>query len=183
MSLLTLHWQDRTVALHAGQRLWLPATGVTRDALFDHAAATLAGPHGWLAREGGLLANLRVWENCVLPLSYFGHVPSVADEQRFADLLTKVGIAAADHASFTSATIGSLSPADKRLVSALRAMLIQPKLILVECEWFARLDASLAIPLREMFGAVCPNASWLALGDTPPASEWMFAHATDGKPV
>lgn len=156
-----------------GQRRWLPINGHERNACFAEIAAQHPGPHGWLAGEGGLIANLRVWENCLLPLSYFGHAPGATDEARFAELLVQLGIPGEEQAAFAGSPVAGLNARQRRLVCALRTLMTQPAWIFAESEWLSRLDEADTQRLTEAFAATCPDSTWLVLGHAQPAPAWQ----------
>jgi len=174
MSLLSLTYAGGAVRLQPGGRLWLPVSGHERDLLFDTAAAAVPGPRGWLPGEGGLVANLRVWENCLLPLSYFGRPPAMADEALFQRLLDGLAMSMPERAAFAASPAGSLTPRLRRLACGLRALLARPALLLAESEWFSRLDEVDALNLAGLFAEHCPHSAWLVLGGRRPAACWGF---------
>lgn len=76
---------------------------------------------------GGLISNLKVWENLVLPLEYFSLYPQAEIEERGMDALKRVG--------FTGGLMelpGHLSLYGKRQVGLARAMLLQPELVVYD---------------------------------------------------
>ncbi|QNM98252.1 hypothetical protein [Chitinimonas koreensis] len=174
MSLLRLDHEGRPIELAPAGRLWLPLHGQLREQAFGHAARQLAGPHGWLPGEGGLVANLRVWENCLLAHNYFGGPPAAADEALLIELMARCGLAGQDAQAFMAAPAGSLSAKRRRLACALRALLARPRLILAEGEWFGGLGDDEVEPLAAAFAELCPDAAWLVLGGARPDTVWGF---------
>ena len=172
------------LALKAGARYWLAIDGHKRDACFEYVSSSRHGPAGWLPGEGGLIANLRVWENCLLPLSYYGKPPDLQDEVRFGQLLDQLGVPEEEQPGFAGSPASSLTGRQRRLACALRTLMTRPSLILAEGEWLARLDQDDTQRLIKAFAAECPDAAWLVLGGSQPAAEWgcIDAHTgtTDG---
>lgn len=174
MKLCEFAYEARPIALLAGERYWLPATGPERQGLFDLVAAEVAGLHAWLPVEGGLLANLRVWENCLLPLSYLAGKPDAETEKRFGELLTECAVPLEEQGAYAASPAFSLNARRRRLACVLRTLLQRPSLILVESEWFARLDVDEAERLAALFARECADACWLALGEPAPNPIWGF---------
>ncbi|QDQ25241.1 hypothetical protein FNU76_02110 [Chitinimonas arctica] len=179
MSILQWVHAGQPLVLEEGGRCHLPLAGHARGELFEQAAESVAGPHGWLPGEGGLLANLRVWENCLLPLSYFADPPGAAQEARFTRLLDGLGMPLEERQSFAAAPAGGLNGRQRRIACALRTLMARPALILAESEWFGRLDEGDAASLSRLFAAECPHAAWLVLGVQRPGLIWGFDDDTN----
>lgn len=73
---------------------------------------------------GGLISNLKVWENLVLPLEYHGALSPAQIEERGRRVLRRVG-----YSGSPMELPGHLTLYQKRLVGLARAMLIEPELI------------------------------------------------------
>jgi phospholipid/cholesterol/gamma-HCH transport system ATP-binding protein len=74
---------------------------------------------------GGLISNLKVWENLVLPLEYFSLCPAGEIEER--------GMAALNRVGYTGDLMelpGHLSLYARRKVGIARAMLLNPRLVI-----------------------------------------------------
>lgn len=74
---------------------------------------------------GGLVSNLKVWENLVLPLEYHAVYPRSEIEERGLAILRRVG-----YSGKLMELPGHLSPYEKRLICLCRAMLTEPRLII-----------------------------------------------------
>ena len=155
-----------------GRRVWICAAGAGRANLFRRAAQGARHPTGWLPAHGGLIANLRVWENCILPRSYFGARPGEGDDRLAADLLDRLDLSLEAGQALMAAKVHSLTGYQYGVVSALRTLMSRPALIMVECEWFAHFEQDEAIRLARLFDAECSNATWLAIGRLPPPALW-----------
>lgn len=78
-------------------------------------------------RTGGLISNLKVWENLVLPLEYFSLYPPDEIEERGSAALQRVG--------YTGGLMelpGHLSLYAKRQVGLARALLLDPGLVIYD---------------------------------------------------
>lgn len=73
---------------------------------------------------GGLVSNLKVWENLVLPLEYHAACPQAEVEERGLAALRRVG-----YGGRLMEIPGHLSHYEKRLIGVARAMLTEPELI------------------------------------------------------
>lgn len=76
---------------------------------------------------GGLVSNLKVWENLLLPLEYSSLCSPVEIEERGLAVLNRVG-----YSGRLMETPGRLSLYEKRLVGLARALLIDPRLIVCD---------------------------------------------------
>lgn len=77
--------------------------------------------------SGGLVSNLKVWENLTLPLCYHQHVRSEELEECGVALLNRLG-----YTEKLMALPGHLTISQKKLIGCARAMLIDPDVILYE---------------------------------------------------
>lgn len=76
---------------------------------------------------GGLVSNLKVWENLTLPLDYHSALSSAVIEERGAAILQRVG-----YKGKLMALPGHLSLYQKRQIGLGRAMLTDPDLMIFE---------------------------------------------------
>jgi len=95
----------------------------------------LRPPHtALLMPDGGLLGNLKIDENLLLPLSYRGiaHVPT---EQRVIALFERCNLDVMQTRHLLSRLPHQISPYQRRLVGFVRAMLIQPEMLVYTAIW------------------------------------------------
>lgn len=95
----------------------------------------LRPPHtALLTPDGGLLGNLKIDENLLLPLSYRGadHVPT---EQRVIALFERCGLDAMQTRHLLSRLPHQISPYQRRLVGFVRSMLMQPEMLVYTAIW------------------------------------------------
>ena len=76
---------------------------------------------------GGLISNLKVWENLVLPLEYFSLYPPKEIEERGVAALKRVG-----YAGGLMELPGHLSLYSRKQVGLARAMLLNPRLVIYD---------------------------------------------------
>jgi ABC-type lipoprotein export system ATPase subunit len=153
-----------------GARYWVQVIGATRTELLTDLAQSAGCTRGWLAGAGGLLINLRVWENVLLPSTYFGVKPCLEDARRLEGILASLGID--DCEKFWGARVDSLGVQQRPLIVALRTLMSKPSLILAESEWFVHLTARQTAVLSTMFASECAGAAWVVAGNHAPAADW-----------
>jgi len=90
---------------------------------------------GIVPADGGLISNLKLWENITLPLLYHTGKISPGDEQDAVDYLADLGYSGALYA-----LPAHLSPDEKRLAAMVRAFLMRPKII-IYCNCFENLSS------------------------------------------
>lgn len=81
-----------------------------------------------LAADGGLLNNLKIDENVLLPLMYRGD-QSVVPEELVLELFARCGIDAAQTSLLLTRLPYQLSPYQKRAVGFVRSVLLKPKVM------------------------------------------------------
>jgi phospholipid/cholesterol/gamma-HCH transport system ATP-binding protein len=77
--------------------------------------------------SGGLISNLRIWENLALPLSYHQNLNSDEIVARGSALLERLGFTGS-----LTALPGNLTTSQKKIVGVARAMLIDPDVMVYE---------------------------------------------------
>lgn len=133
MFTLSLHGEESTQAmLQSGYSYCLVVRSESqRTELFN----TLGNQPGVVVvpHNGGLISNLRVWENIVLPVQYHGIEVAGKLEDNVAQLLVKCGME--DEAALSDLLLklpDQLSLYEKRLVGFVRAMLMSPELLIYD---------------------------------------------------
>lgn len=76
---------------------------------------------------GGLISNLKAWENLTLPLYYHQHLSSDEIEQRGVALLNRLG-----YSDKYMALPGHLTVSQRKLIGRARAMITDPDVIVYE---------------------------------------------------
>ena len=133
MFTLSLHGDEGTQALlQAGYSYCLVVRSESQRAALLKALGDQSGviivPH-----NGGLISNLRVWENIILPVQYHGVEFAGNIEDNVAQLLGECGLQDETAASELLLKLpDQLSLYEKRLVSFVRAMLMSPELIIYD---------------------------------------------------
>lgn len=82
--------------------------------------------------SGRLLANLKVWDNIILPLAYHG-LPKTAElERRAIDLFNAFGYDAARARTIAQSMPERLDKFERRLAAFVRALLAEPQILVLD---------------------------------------------------
>jgi ABC-type transporter Mla maintaining outer membrane lipid asymmetry ATPase subunit MlaF len=133
MFTLSLHGEESTQALlQSGHSYCLIVRSESQRAALLKNLGEQAGvvivPH-----NGGLISNLRVWENIILPVQYHGIQLPGKLEDNVMTLLDQCGLSDETVVSALMLKLpDQLSLYEKRLVGFVRAMLIGPELIIYD---------------------------------------------------
>lgn len=132
-------------------RLVLPDQDVLQPALVDavlrgqSSALTLrglgVGDHILLPQSGGLISNLRLWENIALPRWYHGAGVGEEQEQRLLDWVRRLLPQVNDATAWLHQTVGQAQPEDLALAGMLRALLAAAPCIWIEADWRGSLSS------------------------------------------
>jgi len=82
---------------------------------------------GIVQNNGGLISNLKVWENILLPVSYHSPLPQQGLDEKMINILDKIG-----YDDDITMLPGPLPEYKKRLAGFARAMLMEPDLIIYD---------------------------------------------------
>lgn len=136
---LTIASQDAKSALFAllaGHRA--PEAGTIRlfgedlYALPDEARAPLYRCAGFVPEQGGLISNLKAWENLLLPAAYHQGLDAAAAEARVAALWREADPDGADLRETMGKLPDRLTAFERRVVALIRALLPQPDLLVYD---------------------------------------------------
>ena len=172
------------VQLQTGQRYWLAApTLAEAESLLDICAGSMQlkwpGKVAVLESNGGLLSNLRVWENLVLPAWYERVAPLPELEARFVRALQRLGMQEGDIELVAAALPATLERDRKRMLCLVRAAILQPGLMLLDQDSYGYLSRSTLPPLRALFfDDLAPQAAVLVVGQGAPDVRWSLRDLT-----
>lgn len=107
-------------------------------------SASRPGRVGWVAANGGLISNLKVWENITLPLWYHSRREAAESEQRVRDWCKVLGVEPDALAEFMAAAPASIEPWQRKLAGLLRALVQMPRVLVVDAVVFEDVKARLA---------------------------------------
>jgi ABC-type multidrug transport system ATPase subunit len=102
------------------------------------------GRVGWVAGNGGLISNLKVWENVSLPLWYHSKRDVAETEQSVRYWLTRLGLEPTAFADFMAAPPFSIDPWQRKLAGLLRALVQMPRVLVVDAVVFEDVNARMA---------------------------------------
>lgn len=102
------------------------------------------GRVGWVAANGGLISNLKVWENVTLPLWYHSRREVIESEQRVMDWCEALGLEPDALADFMAASPASIESWQRKLAGLLRALVQMPRVLVVDAVVFEDVKARLA---------------------------------------
>lgn len=159
MFTLSLHGEEGTQALlQSGYSYCLVVRSESQRAALLNALGNQAGviivPH-----NGGLISNLRVWENIILPVQYHGIGVAGKLDDNVAQLFGQCGLA--DEGAISDLMLklpDQLSLYEKRLVGFVRAMLMSPELIIFDAlnEGISRKEMPLVLNFDKIFRLYFP---------------------------
>jgi predicted ABC-type transport system involved in lysophospholipase L1 biosynthesis ATPase subunit len=119
------------LALNAGNRYRAIVSSPARKALLLRKLRD-AAPVAIVAARGGLIGNLKVWENLVLPIAYRGEARLDELEARAERLFRELGILRGRFAELCALLPDRLSEFERRLAAFVRAMLAEPEIMVYE---------------------------------------------------
>jgi ABC-type polar amino acid transport system ATPase subunit len=102
------------------------------------------GRVGWVAANGGLISNLKIWENVTLPLWYHTKRDVAETEQSVEFWLIKLGLESSAFADFMAALPYSVEPWQRKLAGLLRALVQMPRVLIVDAGVFEDVKARMA---------------------------------------
>ncbi len=114
---------------------------------------------GVLFRDGGLISNLKLWENITLPVMYHGLIPYDKIVEKGLEVLRRTGISKEPMSPVTG-----LNLFERRLVSMARLMLMNPRITIYE-NIFYGLSMDERLRLLELSNTVDGIRIYLLLSD------------------
>jgi hypothetical protein len=102
------------------------------------------GRVAWVPAHGGLISNLRIWENVTLPLWYHTGRDAVETEQRVRHWLGKLGLEQDEFARFMAAQPYGVEPWQRKLAGLLRALVQMSPVLVADAALFEEVSARLA---------------------------------------
>ena len=107
-------------------------------------SATHPGRVGWVAANGGLISNLKIWENVTLPLWYHAKREMIETEQSVMHWLDKLGMEQDAFAEFMAASPYSAELWQRKLAGLLRALVQMPTVLVVDAVVFENVKEHMA---------------------------------------
>ncbi len=103
-----------------------------------------AGRVGWVAANGGLISNLKVWENITLPLWYHAKRDAIETEKSLEHWLAILGIEPSACADFMASPPYSIESWQRKLAGLLRALVQMPRILVIDAGIFEDIKARMA---------------------------------------
>ncbi len=98
--------------------------------------AATPGSIGWVPESGGLVSNLKAWENVTLPLWYHGKRRIADTEEKAARWLAALGVEQDATETFMASPAGRLSTLERKRAGLLRGLLLAPRVLVVDAALF-----------------------------------------------
>ncbi|HSC78829.1 MAG TPA: hypothetical protein VLC08_00620 [Chitinolyticbacter sp.] len=156
-----------------GERYWLEVPGEhLRDRQLDMLA--LAAQSQWpglvasLDGSGGLVNNLRVWENLILPAWYHHAEPLARLEQVLLALFDEIGIDEGEAVKLCQGLPAALAREQKRELALVRAAMLEPCCLVVDGDWFGFLSYGRGLDCRALFDRLTQSAVTFVAAAYPP---------------
>jgi len=129
-----------------------------------------SGLAGIVPCEGGLIGNLKVWENIALPLAWQGKSDPAGIERRVRGMFDAFGIAGDDFSALCRSLPERLSRLELRLVAFARAMLVEPQIMVYDrlFEGLSQIQMEQARTLDIVFRRQFPFRTSIYLEPEPP---------------
>lgn len=112
--------------------------------IWQPVSATWPGRMGWVAGNGGLISNLKIWENVTLPLWYHARRDVIETEQSIRHWLGVLGMGQDEFAEFMGAQQDDIEPWQRKLAGLLRALLQMAPVLVVDAALFEDVNERLA---------------------------------------
>lgn len=135
--------------------------------------ASQPGRVGWVAANGGLISNLRVWENVTLPLWYHTGYESVETEHQMVRWLRLLGVEQDAFEAFMAAHPHNLELWQRKLAGLLRALVRKPAVLVVDAALLGNIRENIAqswIMALETYAA--EGGAVLMVADKAIALQW-----------
>lgn len=114
---------------------FLPAQGVIL--LYGQTLdAVKPGSIGWIAALGGLISNLKTWENITLPLWYHHRPNTLSTEEIVAGWLLQLELDKLEWEKYMASPSARLQPWERKLTGLLRGLVQAPQLLLIDAGLF-----------------------------------------------
>ena len=120
---------------------------------------------GVVMENGGLISNLKVWENIILPVRYHTGISPQELEARVKELFAGLGMEESELQEMVGKLPGPLANHVKRLVAVVRSMLMEPRLMIYNAlfEGFASGKVERLIETTRSFHHAVPKRTSLFL--------------------
>jgi predicted ABC-type transport system involved in lysophospholipase L1 biosynthesis ATPase subunit len=153
-------------------------SAAAREAVIEHLVDT--GVAAIVPADGGLMGNLKVWENLVLPAAYHGTPQYRELEERAARLFAESGVSGERFEHLCMMLPDRLSRFEQRLSAFVRAMLSEPRIMVYDSlfDGLSREETGKVLAFDRTFHAQFPLGTSLHLTADLPTLPDLGAHRT-----
>jgi len=102
--------------------------------------ASRPGNIGWIPAGGGLISNLKTWENITLPLWYHGRRQSLATEETVARWLLELELDKQEWEKFMASPTAHLKQGERKLAGLLRGLIQAPEVLVIDAGLFDEVE-------------------------------------------
>ena len=130
--------------------------------------------------DGGLIGNLKVWENLVLPAAYHGVAQNRELEERATRLFAEFGISGTSFEALCATLPDHLNRFERRLCAFVRAMLTEPQITVYDSlfDGLTREETGKVLAFDRSFHGRFPLGTSLHLTADLPTLPDLGAHCT-----
>jgi ABC-type multidrug transport system ATPase subunit len=141
--------------------------------IWQSLSASRPGRVGWVAANGGLISNLKIWENVTLPLWYHVKQEVIETEQSVMHWLSALGMEQDAFAEFMAASPYSSELWQRKLAGLLRALVQMPQVLVVDAVVFEDVKEHFAQRWITALGAYAAQGhTILVIADKPTTLPW-----------
>ena len=155
-------------------------SAVARETLIERLVDTALA--AIVPADGGLIGNLKIWENLVLPAAYHGDgIPRYSElEQRAARVFAQLGVSGASFEALCSTLPDHLGRFEQRLCAFVRAMLTEPRIMVYDSlfDGLSREETGKVLAFDRGFHTQFPLGTSLHLTADLPTLPDLGAHRT-----
>jgi len=154
------------------------ARGAVREALIEQLVET--GLAAIVPADGGLIGNLKVWENLVLPAAYHGDAQNRELEERAARVFAEFGVSGASFEALCTTLPDHLGRFEQRLCAFVRAMLDGPRIMVYDSlfDGLSREETGKVLAFDRSYHTQYPLGTSLHLTADLPKLPDLGAHGT-----
>jgi hypothetical protein len=141
--------------------------------IWQPVSVSLPGRVAWVPAHGGLISNLRIWENVTLPLWYHAGRDAVETEQRVKHWLGMLGLEQGGFAGFMAAQPHGVEPWQRKLAGLLRALVQMSPVLVVDAALFEDVSTRLAgCWIAALESCAAEGRTVLAIADKATMMSW-----------
>lgn len=134
------------------------------------------GSIGWVPDGGGLVSNLKTWENVTLPLWYHRERRVGETEAAIVGWLGALGVADDAMGEFMASPVARLTPLERKRAGLLRGLLLAPRLLVVDAALFGGIppdvSAAWAAALESAVRGGAGGSALVVAAETDFATPW-----------